>query len=197
MRSYLTLNADGTFGSGHAANGGFLPENDLTDPNSTSPVVANVKQLVAARGETPQGWVAYDCPCPSHVTWCSCVHHRVNDSYLANGNVVLKPGRIGYGGHLLIDGVRNDTTTYQVPASLLANSTHTLQYQCADIPDGHTITVMSAPELAPLINAPVTLTFTGGITNTVTFTVPPQMTSGCLLGKSKYVGLFNLFIRGV
>lgn len=160
---------------------------DPRDPNTTDPVA----KLLQQKRENPKygfsGWVPYTCGCRRKPVSCGCAKMIVSTHYY-NGVVLFpKPDLT-----LEIDGIDGSTDsindrTPEAEVDLVLK---------AAAPDGHEALIVGLPGVYNALPETTKVTFSGGRTNLVRITVPPQGVVTTLHTTGKYVKTCIFSIRG-
>lgn len=158
---------------------------DMTDPASTDPEIVDLRNLYLSAepdGDGCDGVIAYDCACPAVEPDCVCYHERAMDSYVDGGVLTPKLARPEYN----VDGV---AVAHQAQISKTADSAVVLKLVDAGAPNGYTVDVTDLfPDVSVVPGGKVTLTFTGGETQTVNLTAPSVgVRGGVLLDGTRFV----------
>jgi len=198
MRNFFGYTTDGLLYWQLVKTGGFPAGCDLDDPSCTDPLAVKLRQKVAASNveHTLGGIVEFNCDCSCTCgkqsgvcvcQVCGCPSDKKDSSYydIALGALVDKPNVTTV---INSSPIENNSTTVLPPSSLF-----TVKLEGASVPDGEAVTLYIDKLHA---NDNVTLTFTDGKTNEVTFRAPAQGLTGCFTMVSKYVTKFTAFVKG-
>lgn len=187
MRHYIRYDSDGALIGCDTHSRGWPLGADPRDPDTTNGAALRVRGR-RLLGKVPyEGWAAYDCPCGRSVVSCQCAYRLLPDHYF-NGTVLFpKPAlTIEVDGAVILDGKLSAVPNSQVLVVLKAAT-----------PDGHEVVVSDfVGNLSPLLTEPLTMSFNGGVTESVGLTVPPQGISSSVRGISRYVRGFSLTLQG-
>ena len=192
MKHYYGYTPEGNLWWTFVHTGGFPDGCNLDDPACTNPLAVHLRanyDVNQTHGETLQGIVIYDCPCPAEVGVCDCTATKKNLSYCNDsGDLCDKPAV-----DVIISGavVPHESTITKYPSQLF-----TIKLQevvPSTIPDGETATINSDGLLA---SGTEELTFTSGITNEVALRAPAQGSTAFLSVIGKLVVLYRLSVKG-
>jgi len=188
MRHFFYVSPDGELLGSSTCGGGYSDDHDLTDPGCAHPTVIGILKHAATLSSFDR-FVEYMCACPGTETECSCPFDRLLDTYADGMTLVAKPDL-----QVILDGVAYDPT----PGGPINRSPGTLVTfkLVAALPDGHQVVVhpKGAASIAP---DSVSLTFTGGESETINLVTPALGMSGRVVGYSKLTRQFAAQLRGV
>lgn len=170
MKHFFGATPDGRLHWSFIMSGGYdgtsvdLDAADPQDPHAQHLLSVYNKNMSGS--ETLDCIVVFECPCPpGGDATCDCPGNKRMSAYCENGQLVDKPAC-----QVLLDGtpIAGETLATRAP-----NTLFTVQVvgDPVDHPDGATVEVYSTSMLE---NNKVTLTFTGGQTNTATLRAPAQ-----------------------
>jgi hypothetical protein len=185
-KAFVWADADGALRAVSSFCGDFDPACDPDNPDTVHPYAQELRNEFI----TKQGLVAcyaVECGCdPEEEPLCRCGAEAVRDCYVNNGVLTAKPAMtLKLAGQSIQSGVMQDRTP---------GSSAQFKIECA-VPDGHQIELLPY-QAAITQSAPVTLTFTNGVSNEVSVTTPAQGLVGGLAGMSKFLGNVILILRG-
>lgn len=189
MRHYLWYRTDGELGNAETRSKGWPAHADPRDPNTTDPTAQWLRGRRPAAEPDFGGFVAYDCDCDPSVVSCRCPYTMLMTHYFDGQSLIEKPVSSVEVDGRPVTGINTDINDC-VPGSPVSCVIR------AEVEDGHQLLVSNVDAPFKLLDAPVTVTFTGGVSSPIVVTAPPQGVAGAFQGKSKYVRYFCVIIRG-
>lgn len=165
----------------------------LANPDCNADAVTSLKASRAIKNPEVVGFIPYDCPCDGAtklIKDCKCIGRKFANSYVdvVNKTLVEKPART-----VQVDGeaVEDKAVLLRPPGTIL-----NLKVVAPGIPDGQTATFIQRGSVNLLDADELTLTFTGGESNTVTLLTPPAGLRGDLWLGGRMVRPFSMGVRG-
>jgi len=185
MRHYLWYDATGEIRGRSKNINGF--SGDPLDSGTSDPEALDIRDYMLNKlGFGIVDGIAYDCSCIIGTEDCEHDAEALVGNYVSGGNLTQKLSAV-----LKLDGAV--TPSSQDPVDLTPGAVVSFTVEAA-VPDSHTLTLLE--EGVALSQTTPVLTFTGGVSNSVQLTIPPQGMSGKLGGADKLLGLFVINLRG-
>jgi hypothetical protein len=190
MKHYFGYRADGSLASVETHAGGWPADRCMSDLACDHPVVTKLRAVRADSSPDIIGFIGYDCDCPSEDEVCDCLNdffagHYVNTS---TQRFIAKPGiAVVVGGTQIESG---GVVTRAPGVSV------TLKVVSPGSPDGTTLTFSTKGNVEISAEPSVTLTFTGGETQTINLVAPAQGSRGQAFIIGKLARPYSFWLRG-
>jgi len=195
VRHYIWYKADGAIGGQEVHGGGFPNDCDLTDPDTQNPLAQQLRANRIRLNPEFAGYLAYDCSCDPSEVWCQCPYHKQATSYVDDGEIVARPTVT-----MVVDGVDTPSNTADAPLLRTPGANLSIKFRAPEVPNGVQIVVPRQASIGPdmVPNWPITFTFDGGETNSITLYAPAVrgMMSGLGFYEERWVAPLKLFVKG-